>query len=112
MLEFQKWLEKKRKLGENSDPTDRFRFNGDADIAGDYEHELREISKILITRYHDDFIRFLERLAEERNDGELRSLVRHVQLGNSPDSWKPRYPKDQDVVAMPTADRGAAVGEG
>jgi hypothetical protein len=108
MSEFSKWLNR-RKVKESfgSDPSDKFKFNGDPDVAGDYERDQKDLVKILSTRYQQDFHEFIKRLAEERGDSELMSLMRKCQTDRSPDPWKVTHASERDEVVPPEADRGA-----
>jgi hypothetical protein len=108
MSEFTKWL-KRRNVKESfgSDPSDRFKFNGDPDVAGDYERDQKDLVKLLSTKYQNDFHEFIKRLAEERGDHELMTLMRRCQTDNrSPDPWKVTHSSDRDEVVPPEADRG------
>lgn len=109
MIQFRDWLRRRvRAESFGYDPTDRFRSNDDLDNAGDYERDTRDLVKTVMTKYRQEFLRFLRHLVEDRGDGELRSLLRRIDTEDrSPDPWKPSHPGDPDEVVAPKADRGA-----
>lgn len=109
MTEFKKWLQKRRmKESFGSDPADKFRFNGDPDVGGDYERDQKDLIKLLSSKYESDFNEFVKRLAEERGDHELMTLMRRCSTGSrTPDPWRVTHSSDKDEVVPPEADRGA-----
>jgi hypothetical protein len=105
MMEFNAWL-KRRHMSE--DLSDRFKFSGDPDIAGDHERDLKDLIKLLSTKYSSDFHTFVQRLGEERGDQELLGLLKRCKTdGGGRDPWKVEHPMDKDEVVPPQADRGA-----
>lgn len=113
MKDFKSWLARKHprfkeSWDSGSSPVDRFKFNdGDSDVAGDYEKDLVELAKVVMTKYRNEFNRFLKQVADENNDGEIRSLLRRLETDRTPDPWKPSHPKEPDEIVAPKADRGA-----
>lgn len=104
MSYFKNWMKKK---GLAEDFSNKFKFNNDPDVAGDYDRDLRDLVKLLSTQYNNDFNQFVSRLASERGDDELRALHRRTQTDQAPDPWKPNHPADQDEIVPPQADRGS-----
>lgn len=117
MGNFTKWLKERGRVAENfgSELTDKFKFNNDGEAPRDYERDCQELAKTLSTKYHSEFFQFVKQLADERGDDELHDLLEKVQLEKSKTSdgnWKPKHYRDQDIISMPKADRGADTGSG
>jgi len=114
ILNFRQWVEMKTVMREDfdspKDPTDMFKFNTNGnDIGNDYENIQREVTKVVMSKYHRQFMRFLTDLAEENSDGELKNLARKLETdksSGSPSSWKAEHPRDRDEIVAPESDRG------
>lgn len=116
IYDFYNWLVIKKAIEEGfdepSDPTDKFKFNNADDrsnVADDYEKTQKEVTKVVMTKYHSQFMRFLRQLSEEHSDGELQGLIRKLETDKSSGytkSWKPNHPSNKDDVVPPEADRG------
>jgi len=106
---FAKWVDR-RKIKESfgSSPSDQFKFNKDPDVAGDYERDQSDLVKHLFTKYQTEFHEFIKKLAEDRGDHELMSMLRRCQTDNrSPDPWRVSHSSGNDEVVPPEADRGS-----
>ena len=103
MKNFVSWYE--RRLIEDSEPADAFRFNSssEVEISGDFEMDLKEIMKILMNRYQSEMMSFLEGLSER--DPELRDLLKKIQNQSPPKEVRDE-PDDMDMYIPPEADRG------
>lgn len=93
------------------DPTDKFKFNASdhGDAADDYEKTQKEVTKVVMSKYHSQFMKFLRELAEEHSDSELQGLMRKLETdksSGSPRSWKPEHSPEKDQIIPPEADRG------
>lgn len=107
MANFKRWLDKK--LAESLEDGNGFRFNSNDDAAGDYEVAMKDLTQVMMSKYNQEFIQFVGRIADERGDRELERLIKKVapSRGSSPESrWKPKRHRDPDEVVAPTADRG------
>lgn len=109
MYKFSEWLRKKGIRVETFDdafnPTDKFKFNSKGDIAGDYEKDLHELTKVVMAKYQTEFTRWLAQIADERNDGEVKDLLKKVRTDSS-DSSTPWATKDEEPeFVAPKADR-------
>ena len=92
---------------DSKDTSDKFRFNNDDDVAGDYEKDLAELTKVVSLKYHSQFTRWLGQLADENNDTEIKEMLRKISTDNSSgDNWKPHHPRERDEIVTPKADRG------
>lgn len=96
MSNFTNWLN--RKIAENG-------FSSEEDIAGDYEMATTDLVRTVMSKYPQEMTSFLARLADERGDSELESLLRKVQ-GQSSNGWKPKHNPEPDEIVTPKADRG------
>ena len=108
MGSFSRWI-KKNNLSEESNPVDKFKFNNEDDYARDYEKDFQELVKVLMAKYNTQFSNFITQLGDERNDHEIKDLLRKTQIGRKhgyEDLTKPVHPKEVEDVSMPTADRG------
>lgn len=109
MDNFRDWITKKKLRSESQHPADRFQFNRDGDVAGDYEKDLQDLTKVVMSRYQTEFTRWLAQLADENGDSELEDLIKRVQTDGSMngDSWEPTNPKEKEEIVAPKADRGS-----
>ena len=100
---FKSWLKKRGLL---EDITDKFRYIDAGSRPVDYDKQTQELLKILMTQYKSEFDQFVNRLADERDDRELKSLQRSLRTDFAPsDPWKPAS-KERDEIVPPMADRG------
>jgi len=114
ILDFKDWIVLKNIVLEDfdspEDPTDKFKFNkNDGEIGNDYESTQREVTKAIMSKYHRQFMRFLNDLAEENSDSELKGFARKLETDKSPGSarsWKPDHHSDQEEIVPPASDRG------
>ena len=114
ILNFKDWLHLKNTMLEDfdspKDPTDKFKFNTTGeDIGNDYESTQREVTKAIMSKYHRQFMIFLNNLADENSDSELKKFARKLETdksSSSTKSWKPDHHSDRDEVIPPAADRG------
>lgn len=114
ILDFKDWLVLKNIVLEDfdspKDPTDKFKFNNSGhEIGNDYESTQREVTKVIMSKYHRQFMRFINDLAEENSDSELKGFVRKLETDKSPGStksWKPDHHTERDEIVPPASDRG------
>lgn len=112
MHDFLEWLREKKLVefddtADAMDPTDRFKHNPDSDFAQDHDKAQQEIIKVLCTKYHKQFMIFLNQLADEHRDRELEELTSQLQTDTATGrGWRPKHDSDKDRFMPPTADRG------
>jgi hypothetical protein len=75
MKKFVTWQRERRLREMSGCPSDRFHFDRNNSVGRDYEKDLLDLSKLATTKYHNEFFRFLESLADQNNDQELREAV-------------------------------------
>lgn len=110
MSEWQKYLEKRAYLEGLGDtgggsPVDRFKFNtDDEDMAEDHEHVQQELFKVVIGKYPEETMDFLNTIAN-RGDEEVASLLRRVRKDKSSRlPREPKHPSDGDEFVPSSAD--------
>jgi hypothetical protein len=84
------------------------KYGLDQDRAGDYENDLKNLAKLLVSTYHTEFFTFLQQLAEDEGNSELQELmdkVAHERKGAFRDGDLRN--KEPDEVVAPMADRGS-----
>jgi hypothetical protein len=103
---FQDWL-RQRQLREGiNEPVDRFRFDTDnEDYADDYEHIQQEVFKVVMSKYPDETMEFLNGIAA-RGDEEVAELVRKLQKDKPGKPKEPQHPSEEDEVVPSSADSG------
>jgi hypothetical protein len=106
MKKFVTWQRERRLREMSGCPSDRFHFDRNNSVGRDYEKDLLDLSKLATTKYHNEFFRFLESLADQNNDQELREAVRRVQDGTTSSRWGGN--DDKPEVMAPTADKGSS----
>lgn len=94
-------------MGGGDSPVDKFRFNGeDGEFAEDYEKVQQELFKVVLSKYPDETIDFLNTIAQ-RGDEEVGSLLRKMRKENGSRLPKePQHPTEGDEVMPPMADVG------
>lgn len=93
---FKEWV-KRRSLQEDFD---------DSDSIDDYEHIQTELFKIVMSKYPDEVMQFLNGIAQ-RGDQEVMTLLRKIRLEKQPTQMKePQHPSDGDEVVPSSADAG------
>lgn len=99
---------------DSQDPVNKFKFNGeDEDYAEDYEKIEKELFGIVMRKYPNESIDFLNTLAS-RGDQEVSSLLRKLKKEKSSNRLprEPRHPTDGHEVAPSLADTGHNPDEG
>jgi hypothetical protein len=95
-------------LEDGSDPTARFKFNSeDDDYAEDYERVQQELFKIVLSKYPNECLDFLNMIAnrgDEEISGLLRKMKKEKSSGRLPK--EPQHPTDGDEVVRAAADVG------
>jgi hypothetical protein len=94
-------------LGDGDSPVDRFRFNTDDDDVGeDHEKVQQELFKVVMGKYPQEAVDFLNTIAQ-RGDEEVASLLRRMKKEKGPRLPRgPQHPTDGDEVVPATADTG------
>lgn len=96
-------------LASGVSPVDKFRFNtddADDDVAQDHEKLQHELFKVVMSKYPNETMDFLNTIAN-RGDEEVSSLLRKVRRDKGPKLPKePQHPTDGDEVVPSMADRG------
>lgn len=112
---FQEWLASrkiKEEFGIGSEPEDQFHFNADTDdFADDHEHLQQELFKILLSKYPEETLGFVNNIAA-RGDEEVATLLRKMQKDGPNPMKEPQHPSDGDEVVPSGADGGYGGGEG
>jgi hypothetical protein len=112
---FQEWLKQrkiKEEFGMGSEPVDQFKFNtDDQDFADDHEHIQKELFKVVMSKYPEETLQFLNEIAA-RGDEEVASLLRKMQKDGPRQMQEPSHPTDGDEVVPSGADTGYGGGEG
>ncbi len=108
MSNFKTWLRRKeQKIAETLDDGSGYRYNSEEDRAGDYEVALNDLTKIVMSKYNNEFMKFLNQLVRERGDNELERMLKKVDpQKNAGHLYKPRKNKEQEDVVAPISDRG------
>lgn len=106
---FQDWLKNRRiseGLGDSTDPSDAFRMGqDDEDYAHDQERTEKELFKVILSKYPNETMGFLEGLAQ-RGDEEVAALLRKMKKQGPRQSQEPRHSSEEDQVVPSMADRG------
>jgi len=105
------WNQWKRKrdinegLGDGANPVDNFKFNdaGD-DYAADNEQIQQELFSIVMSKYPEETMQFLDGIAQ-RGDEEVLSLLRKLQR-EAPGDREGNKPRNPPEVVPPAADSG------
>ena len=97
---FVDWLSSKR-ISE-SDLTDMSNVSS----CEDYDNISKEITSLLMSKYHHDFLNFIKKLSEQNKDEELSNLIRKISSSTPDDMPKLNYTMDKDQIVQPTSDRG------
>lgn len=110
MSSFQSWLKKRivrENLSDVSNRADGFGFGKTTDHeAEDYERVQQELFKLVLNKYPDETMEFLNGIGQ-RGDQEISELLSKLRTSNQPTNFpKPEHPEAQDkVVVTPMADR-------
>lgn len=96
MSNFSDWLS--RRLAEND-------FSSEEDVAGDYEAAMTDLVRTVMSKYPMDITKFLARLADDRGDSELESLLKKVQGRTPTSSWKPKHNPEPEEIVAPKSDK-------
>ena len=95
---------RRRRLIENPQPSDDFKFKADkTDFADDYEHVQVELFRAVMNKYQDEAMQFLDGIAQ-RGDEEIASLLDKLKGGGGKTVSGPENP-DQDEMVPSSADR-------
>jgi hypothetical protein len=101
MGKFKEWVRRHQESFGN-------KFGLDQDKAGDYENDLKNLAKLLVSTYHTEFFTFLQQLAEDEGNSELQELMDKVsneRKGSFRDGDLRN--RDEDEIVAPMADRGS-----
>lgn len=109
ICDFKKWLKNKISEDFENNPQaaiDNFSFNDEQPT--DHDHVKNDLIKLITSKYNDQFMRFLHKLADETSDDEIINLSRKLKNnGNSSsNSWKARFASGKEQIVPPSADRG------
>jgi hypothetical protein len=89
------------------------KYGFDQDKAGDYENDLKNLAKLLASTYHTEFFTFLQQLAEDEKNSELKELIDKVaHYRKSAFRDGDLRNKEPEEVVAPMADRWSNNGEG
>lgn len=110
MSMFSDWMRRKKLsegLGNAGDPDDGFDLNSDDsnDFAVDHEHVKKELFNVVMSKYPDETMQFLDGIAQ-RGDEEVSSLLGKLRRDKKSTSTQPRHPFDGDEVVPSAADSG------
>lgn len=101
----------KEGLGDSSDPVSGFKFNGATDdYAADHDQIQQELFSIVMSKYPEETMQFLEGIAQ-RGDDEVLSLLRKMQQENPGHDGDANEPRNPPEVVPPAADTGHGEGE-
>lgn len=94
-------------MDDGSNPVDKFRFNtGEEDYAEDYEKVQQELFKVVLSKYPNETLDFLNTIAQ-RGDEEITNLLRKMRKDKGMRlPREPQHPTDGDEVVPSMADRG------
>lgn len=95
-------------LADGGDPVAKFKFNGedDEDYAEDYEKIQQELFKVVMSKYPNETVDFLNTLAS-RGDEEVSSLLRKMKKDKGTKlPREPQHPTDGHEVVPSSADSG------
>jgi len=93
-------------LGEGGSPVDSFKFNTGGDgHAEDYEHIQHELFSIVMSKYPDETMQFLDGIAQ-RGDEEVLNLLRKLQQEPSMGDEDGNTPRNPPEVVPPASDTG------
>jgi vacuolar-type H+-ATPase subunit E/Vma4 len=95
MKQFSTWYQE-RKVRETAD----FGFD---DGGRDYDQDLLALGKVMMAKYRSEYLDYLKELADSRNDGELKEMIKKINGGGT--TWV-RPNKEPDDVMAPVADKG------
>jgi hypothetical protein len=101
MGKFSDWIRRRNESFGN-------KYGMDNDKAGDYENDLKNLAKLLVSTYHTEFFTFLQQLVEDEGNSELQELmdkVAHERKSAFRDGDLRN--KEPDEVVAPMADRGS-----
>lgn len=96
---FTQWLSKK-----NESPMADFGYTMNDMQPYDFDNLKKDLLEILYNRYNEEFVDFVETLANGRNDSELSNIVNKMSKVQHTQT-KPKHFEPHDVM-MPTADQG------
>lgn len=106
------WNQWKRKrdinegLGDGANPVDNFKFNdGGDDYAADYEQIQKELFSIVLSKYPEETMQFLDGIAQ-RGDEEVLSLLRKLQQESPSNDSEGNRPRNPPEVVPSAADSG------
>ena len=103
---FKKWLRYREGLGDTGEPMDGFKLGADDnDFAGDHEHIQKELFKVIMSKYPDEAMQFLNGIAQ-RGDQEVASLLSKLKREKKSQFKEPQHPTDGHEVVPSGADSG------
>ncbi len=95
-------------ISDGDDPVAKFKFNSeDEDYAEDYEHVQQELFKVVLSKYPNETLDFLNTIAN-RGDSEISNLLRKMKKEKSSNRLPrdPQHPTDGHEVVPASADTG------
>lgn len=103
------WIKQKRLKEGSLDygyPDNGFKTNDENDYAFDHEHVEKELFKVLLTKYPEETIEFVSRIAQ-RGDQEVSSLLKKIKKQDNSCFGQPNHSIDKDEVVPSNADVGS-----
>ena len=106
---FREWMRRKELregLGDSGEPMDGFKLNADDnDFAGDHEHLQKELFKVILNKYPDETMQFLNGIAQ-RGDEEVANLLSKLRREKKDSFNEPQHSTDGHEVVPSSADSG------
>lgn len=108
---FHDWLQRKLHEAEGqgeitpTDPVSKFKFDDNDDCGTDYEHTQQELFKVVMSKYPEEAIEFLNGIAQ-RGDEEVASLLSKLQKDKPIEMEEPDHPSSGHEIVPSLADTG------
>ena len=110
MKKFTDWMKRKR-ISEDSDSPDIFGFDGNIkhseieDQSVDYDQTTSDLIKVLLNKYREETISFIENIAS-RGDNEVKEHLDKINQTNKDNNKleQPQVKDNEDEYVIPNAD--------
>ena len=107
------WMKQKRLKEGSLDygyPDNGFKTNDEKDHPVDQEQVEKELFKVLLSKYPQETIEFINRIAQ-RGDSEVSSLLKKINKQDNSGFGQPNHSIDKDEVVPSNADVGSGGGD-
>jgi hypothetical protein len=109
MKSWAEYMKFKEELDDLENPSGRFKINNADNFGVDYEHTMGDLLKILITKYHGEFLQFLRKFVE-KGDGELGNLLKKIDKEPNSITYQRFGDDDIEEIVPNGADKGYSDG--